>query len=73
MPRYSALYTRAAAIFGDLAVVRADGSFRNPHARLTRADVLNRYVPAAPRKVGFIPGQDILRFTKCRRFWNFAG
>ena len=37
---YSAFYTRAAALFGDLALARADGSFRNLLARLSRIDVL---------------------------------
>jgi len=37
---YSAYYTRAAALFRDLAMARADGSFRNLLARLSRIDVL---------------------------------
>ena len=37
---YSALYTRAPALFRDLALARADGSFRNLLARLSRIDVL---------------------------------
>jgi DNA replication protein DnaC len=37
---YSAFYTRAAALFRDLALTRADGSFRNLLGRLTRIDVL---------------------------------
>jgi hypothetical protein len=37
---YSAFYTRAAALFRDLALARADGSFRNLLARLSRIDVL---------------------------------
>lgn len=37
---YSALYTRAAALFRDLAIARADGSLRNLLARLSRIDVL---------------------------------
>src|SRR4051812_30820915 len=37
---YSAFYTRAAALFRDLALARADGSFRNLLARLSRVDVL---------------------------------
>jgi len=37
---YSALYTRAAALFRDLALARADGSLRNLLARLGRIDVL---------------------------------
>ena len=37
---YSALYTRAAAMFRDLAIARADGSLRNLLARLSRIDVL---------------------------------
>jgi DNA replication protein DnaC len=37
---YSAFYTRAAALFRDLALARADGSFRNLLARLSRTDVL---------------------------------
>ena len=35
-----ALYTRATALFRDLALARADGSLRNMLARLTRVDVL---------------------------------
>jgi DNA replication protein DnaC len=37
---YSAFYTRAAALFRDLALSRADGSFRNLLGRLSRIDVL---------------------------------
>src|SRR5246127_3174131 len=37
---YSALYTRAAALFRDLALARADGSLRILLARLSRIDVL---------------------------------
>jgi DNA replication protein DnaC len=37
---YSAFYTRAAALFRDLALARADGSFRYLIARLSRTDVL---------------------------------
>ena len=37
---YSAFYTRAAALFRDLALARADGSFHNLLARLSRIDVL---------------------------------
>jgi DNA replication protein DnaC len=37
---YSALYTRAAALFRDLAIARADGSLRNLLARIARIDVL---------------------------------
>src|SRR5271169_3967789 len=37
---YSAFYTRAAALFRDLALARADGSFRNLLARLSRIDVV---------------------------------
>jgi DNA replication protein DnaC len=37
---HSAYYTRAAALFRDLAMARADGSFRNLLARLGRIDVL---------------------------------
>lgn len=37
---YAALYIRAAALFRDLAIARADGSFRNLLARLSRIDVL---------------------------------
>jgi DNA replication protein DnaC len=37
---YSALYTRAAALFRDLALARADGSLRTLLARLSRIDVL---------------------------------
>ena len=37
---YSASYTRAAALFHDLALTGADGSFRNLLARLSRIDVL---------------------------------
>ena len=37
---YSALYTRAAALFRDLAIARADGSLRALLARLSRIDVL---------------------------------
>jgi hypothetical protein len=35
-----AFYARAAALFHDLALARADGSFRNLLARLSRIDVL---------------------------------
>lgn len=37
---YTALYTRGAALFRDLAIARADGSLRNLFARLSRIDVL---------------------------------
>jgi len=37
---HSAFYTRAAALFRDLALARADGSFRSLLARLGRTDVL---------------------------------
>ena len=37
---YSALYTRAVALFRDLALARADGSLRSLLARLSRIDVL---------------------------------
>jgi len=37
---YSALYTRAAALFRDLALARADGSLRNFLLRLSKIDVL---------------------------------
>jgi DNA replication protein DnaC len=37
---YSALYTRAAALFRDLTLARADGSLRNLLAKLSRIDVL---------------------------------
>ena len=37
---YSALYTRAVALFRDLALARADGSLRTVLARLSRIDVL---------------------------------
>ena len=37
---YSALYTRAAALFRDLAIARADGSLRNLLTRLGRVDLL---------------------------------
>ena len=37
---YSALYTRAQALFRDLAMARADGNLRNVLARLSRIDVL---------------------------------
>jgi DNA replication protein DnaC len=37
---YSALYSRAAALFRDLAIARADGSLRNLLQRLSRIDVL---------------------------------
>jgi DNA replication protein DnaC len=37
---YSALYTRAAALFRDLAIARADGSLRNLLVRFSRIDVL---------------------------------
>ena len=37
---YSAFYTRAAALFRDPALARAEGSFRNLLARLSRIDVL---------------------------------
>ena len=37
---YSALYTRAATLFRDLAMARADGSLRSLLAKLSRIDVL---------------------------------
>ena len=37
---YSALYLRAAALFRDLGLARADGSLRNVLARFSRIDVL---------------------------------
>lgn len=37
---YSACYVRAAALFRDLEIARADGSFRTVLARLSRIDVL---------------------------------
>ena len=37
---HAALYTRAVALFRDLALARADGSLRNLLARLSRIDVL---------------------------------
>ncbi len=37
---YSAFYTRAAALFRDLALARADGSLRNMLLRLSKVDVL---------------------------------
>jgi DNA replication protein DnaC len=37
---YSALYMRAAALFRDLAIARADGSLRNLLVRFSRIDVL---------------------------------
>jgi DNA replication protein DnaC len=37
---YSAFYTRAAALFRDLALARADGSLRNLLMRVSRIDVL---------------------------------
>jgi DNA replication protein DnaC len=37
---YSALYTRAAALFRDLAMARADGSLRSLLTRLSRIEVL---------------------------------
>jgi DNA replication protein DnaC len=37
---YSAFYTRAAALFRDLALARADGSLRNLLQRLSKIDVL---------------------------------
>jgi len=37
---YSALYTRAVALFRDLTLARADGSLRSLLARLSRIDVL---------------------------------
>jgi DNA replication protein DnaC len=37
---YLVLYTRAAALFRDLALARADGSLRNMLARLSRVDAL---------------------------------
>jgi len=37
---YSVWYTRAAALFRDLAIARADGSLRNFLAKLSRIDVL---------------------------------
>jgi DNA replication protein DnaC len=37
---YSALYTRAAALFRDFALARTDGSFRHLLARIGRVDVL---------------------------------
>jgi hypothetical protein len=38
--RYSALYTRAAALFRDLAIARADGGLRMMLAKLSRIDLL---------------------------------
>jgi DNA replication protein DnaC len=37
---YSVLYSRAASLFRDLAIARADGSLRNLLARLSRVEVL---------------------------------
>jgi DNA replication protein DnaC len=37
---YSAFYTRASALFRDLAIARGDGTLRNLLARLSRIDVL---------------------------------
>lgn len=37
---YSVLYTRATALFRDLALARADGSLRNLLTRLSKVDVL---------------------------------
>lgn len=37
---YAAFYTRSAALFRDLAMARADGSFRSLLARFSRIDVL---------------------------------
>ena len=37
---YSAFYTRAAALFREFALARADGSFRHLLARISRIDVL---------------------------------
>ena len=37
---YSAFYTRAAALFQDMAIARVDGSLRSLLARLSRIDVL---------------------------------
>jgi len=37
---YAALYTRAQSLFRDLAMARADGSWRSLLARLSRIDVL---------------------------------
>jgi DNA replication protein DnaC len=37
---YSVFYTRAAALFRDLALARADGSLRNLLSRLSKTDVL---------------------------------
>jgi len=37
---YTAYYSRAAALFRDLEIARADGSFRSLLARLSRIDVL---------------------------------
>jgi DNA replication protein DnaC len=37
---YSALYLRAAALFRDLGIARADGSLRNLPSKLSRIDVL---------------------------------
>jgi DNA replication protein DnaC len=37
---YSAFYTRAAALFRDLALARADGSFRSLLGRMSRIDML---------------------------------
>ena len=37
---YSVLYCRAASLFRDLAIARADGSLRNLLARLSRVDIL---------------------------------
>ena len=38
---YSAFYTRAAALFRDLALARADGSLRNLLLRLSKVDVVD--------------------------------
>src|SRR5579872_1764991 len=46
---YSAYYTRAAALFRDLALARADGSFRSLLARMSRIDVLALYGPTKKR------------------------
>jgi len=61
---YSALYTRAQALFRDLAMARADGSLRSLLVRVSRIDILGDrrlgHGPAvgtgAPRLLGDLRG-----------------
>jgi hypothetical protein len=61
------LYTRAAALFRDLALARADGSQCNLLAQLSRVDVLvvDDWAIAAHRRTPFILGQFL--FSRAHR------